>query len=160
MKARHLVLLLLGLQRVCPPPEFDRRRKLYDELIEPPEAKVCRRNILALGGTVVLAGAAGLDPRDLNIFGMKPSDDWGIIIFCSAAILVHIYWHVLRYFHVKNGGRIYLVSSEDGGTVGHRKAEWPTDTIALRSADRISNMAALALTGLSWAVIVGLWMTG
>ena len=42
---------------------------------------------------------------------------------------------------------------------GHRKVEWDHDTIAARSADRISSLTALVLTGLSW-VIVGLWMTG
>ena len=160
MKTRHLVLLLLGLRQASPPHDLDRRSAAHDELIEPLEAKVCRRNILALGSAIVLAGAADLDPRDLNIFGMRPSDDWGIIIFGSAAVLVHIYWYVLRYFHVKNGARIDLVSSVDGGMVGHRKVDWRNDTIALRSADRISNVAALVLTGLSWAVIVGLWMTG
>lgn len=160
MKTRHLVLLLLGLWRAWPPHDPDRRSAAYDELIEPLEAKVCRRNILALGSAVVLAGAADLNPRDLNIFGMKPSDDWGIIIFGSAVILVHIYWYVLRYCHVKSSGRIYLVSNVDGGMVGHRKVDWCNDTIALRSADRISNVAALVLTGLSWSVIVGLWMTG
>ena len=160
MRTHHLVLLLLGLRRVCPPRDVDRRSAARDELIEPLEAKVCRRNILALGSTVVLAGAADLDPRDLDIFGMKPSDDWGIIVFGSAAILAHIYWYVLRYRHVKNGGRISLVSNKDGGTIGHRKVEWCNDTIAVRSADRISDVAALVLTGLSWMVIVGLWMTG
>ncbi|MYE02092.1 MAG: hypothetical protein F4Y03_12610 [Alphaproteobacteria bacterium] len=160
MRTHHLVLLLLGLRRVCSPHDTDKRSAARDELIEPLEAKVCRRNILALGSAVFLAGAADLDPRDLNIFGMKPSDDWGIIIFGSAAILAHIYWYVLRYCHVKNGGRIYLVCDEDGGMTGHRKVEWCHDTIAVRSADRISNLAALVLTGLSWVVIVGLWMTG
>ena len=153
------MLLLLGLWRVCSPHDADRKSAARDELIEPLEAKVCRRNILALGSTIVLAGAAGLDPGDLSIFGMKPLDDRGIIVLGSAAILIHIYWHVLRYCHVKDGGRNYLICNQDGGMTGHRKVEWDHDTIAVRSADRISNLTALVLTGLSW-IIVGLWMTG
>ena len=155
MKTHHRVLLSLG---VLSSYGVDKRKAFRDELIEPPEAKVCRRNILALASAVILAGASDLDPRDLDVFGMKPSDDWGVITFGSAVILAHVYWYVLRCCHLKSDGRVDLVCNTDGGRDGHRRVEWSDDRLALRGADRISNVAALVLTGLSWAVIVGLWM--
>ena len=52
-------------------------KKTPEKLLEPDGARVCRRNILALAGVVVVAGFAGADPREISVFGVKPSGDWG-----------------------------------------------------------------------------------
>ena len=96
MKIRRILFLLLGLERVCPPRDRKHAKETTEKLIEPEGARVCRRNILALAGVVVVAGAAGADPRDLDVFGVKPSDDWGVLVLGTAAILAHVYWYVLR----------------------------------------------------------------
>ena len=75
MKIRRILFLSLGLERVYPAWERERMNDVSEKLIEPEGARVCRRNILALAAIVVVASAAGADPSDLNIFGVKPPDD-------------------------------------------------------------------------------------
>ena len=159
MKVRRFLFLLLGLERVYPPKERKRAKDTTEKLIEPDGARVCRRNILALAGVVVLAGAAGADPRDLDVFGVKPSDDWGILVLGAAAILAHVYWYVLRYYHLGDDGRIEQDPAASGTLREHMKINWNDFRLVRRGADLCSNRAAFVLTGLSWWII-GSWMAG
>ena len=106
MKVRRILFLSPGLERVYPPEDRKSRKDTTEKLLEPDGARVCRRNILALASIVVVAGAAGADPRDLDVFGVKPTDDWGVLVLGVAAILAHVYWYVLRYYHLRDDGKI------------------------------------------------------
>ena len=61
---------------------------------------------MALSSVLVVAGLAGVDPRDLSVFGVKPGGDWGVLVIGAAAILVQLYWYVLRYLHMKEDAEI------------------------------------------------------
>ena len=157
MKVRRILFLSLGLERVNPPQDRKHAKETTDKLLEPDGARVCRRNIQALAGVVVLAGAVGADPRDLIVFGVKPSDDWGMLVLGSAAILAHVYWYVLRYYHLRDDGKIEQNPSESGIGAEYLKINWNDFSLVRRGADLFSNWAAFVLTGLSWWFI-GSWI--
>ena len=159
MKVRRILFLSLGLERVYPPEDRKDAKDTNEKLLEPDGARVCRRNILALAGVVVLAGAAGADPRDLDVFGVKPADDWGVLVLGTAAILAHLYWYVLRYFHLRDDGEIVGDSASARVGAQNLKISWNDFRLVRRGADLCSNWAAFVLTGLSWWII-GSWMAG
>ena len=159
MKVRRILFLSLGLERVYPPQDRKRVKEATDKLLEPNGARVCRRNILALAGVVVVAGSAGADPRDLNVFGVKPSDDWGVLVLGSAAILAHVYWYVLRYYHLRDDGKIEQNPAMSGTGAEYLKIDWNDFRLVRRGADLFSNWATFILTGLSWCFI-GSWIVG
>ena len=150
MKVRRILFLSLGLERVYPPQDRKHAKETTDKLLEPDGARVCRGNILALAGVVVLAGAAGADPRNLIVFGVKPSDDWGMLVLSAAAILAHVYWYVLRYYHLRDDGKIEQNPAQSGTGAEYLKANWNDFRLVRRGADLLSNWAAFVLTGLSW----------
>ena len=159
MKVRRFLFLLLGLERVYPPEDRKRAKDDTEKLIEPDGARVCRRNILALAGVVVLTAAAGADPRDLDVFGVKPAADWGVLVLGAAAILAHAYWYVVRYFHLRDDGEIERDSKKSHGGIPNLKVSWNDFRLVRRGADLVSNWAAFLLTSLSWWII-GWWMAG
>ena len=75
-------------------------------LSETDGSKAYRWNILALASVLVVAGLAGAEPRDLSVFGVKPSGDWGVTVISAAAILTQLYWYILRYLHMKEDAAI------------------------------------------------------
>ena len=157
MKIRRILFLSLGLERVYPPWERE-HVNTPEKLIEPKGARVCRRNILALAAIVVVASAAGADPSDLDIFGVKPPDDWGVEVLGVAAFLAQLYWYVLRYHHLKDDGRIDQLPEISGEIKGNLKINWNNSFILIRrSADLVSNWTAFVLTLLSWWCI-GSWI--
>ena len=159
MKIRRILFLSLGLERVYPPQERERVKETTEKLIEPDGARVCRRNILALAAVVVVANAAGANPRDLDIFGVKPPDDWGVLVLGVASILAHLYWYVLRYYHLRDDGRIEQDPVTSGTGTEYLKIDWNDFILVRRGADLFSNWVAFALTCISWCLI-GLWIFG
>ena len=150
MKIRRILFLLFGLTRVYPPEDRKGAKETTEKLLEPDGARVCRRNILALAGVVVVTGLAGADPRDLIVFGVKPADDWGVAVLGLAAILAHVYWYVLRYYHLRDDGKIEPECLKIDGN---------DFRLVRRGADLFSNWAAFVLTVLSWWFI-GSWIVG
>ena len=128
-----------------------------DKLIEPNRARVCRRNILSLAAVVVIASTAGADPRNLDIFGVKPPDDWGVLVLGSAVILAHLYWYVLRYYHLRDDGMIEQDPPQGGIQAVKLNISMDDFRMVRRGADLFSNWAAFLLTGLSWWFI-GMWI--
>ena len=159
MKIRRVLFLSLGLGRVCPPHDRKYAKETTEKLIEPDGARVCRRNILALAAVVVLTSAAGASPRDLDIFGVTPNNDWGVLVLGATVILVHLYWYVLRYYHLWDDGKIELNPQTNANgaeyvKINRCKIEW-----VRRGADLFANWAAFVLTCLSW-LCIGLWIFG
>ena len=159
MKIRRILFLLFGLTRVYPPEDRKGAKETTEKLLEPDGARVCRRNILALAGVVVVTGLAGADPRDLIVFGVKPADDWGVAVLGLAAILAHVYWYILRYYHLRDDGRIEQNPAMSGTRAEYLKIDWNDFRLVRRGADLFSNWAAFVLTGLSWWFI-GSWIVG
>ncbi len=142
-KVRQILFLLLGLERKSPSFPITKttfasvQRVKTESLDKLDKARVCRRNILALASVVVVAKVAGADPQDLEIFGVQPSNEWGVRILGATVVLVHLYWYVLRYFHMQD--------------------QYKDTTLVISRADLLSNWAATLLTIVSWGVI-GFWM--
>ena len=135
-------------------------KETLEKLIEPKGARVCRRNILALAAIVVVASVAGADPSDLDIFGVRPPNDWGVLVLGAAVILAHLYWYVLRYYHLRDDGRIEQVPEFSGVKKENLKINSNNSFILVyRSADLVSNRIAFALTLLSW-LCIGSWIIG
>ena len=159
MKVRRILFLSLGLERTYPPEDRKNARDTTEKLSEPDGARICRRNILALAAAVVLAGAVDADPHDLDVFGVKPADDWGVLVLGSVTILAHLYWYVLRYYHLRDEGRIErkqqpMVTMPDNSSIDRADTR-----LVRRGADLLSNRAAFLLTLLSWWFIAS-WMAG
>lgn len=150
MNVRRILFLSLGLERVYPPMERERAKAATDKLVEPDGARLCRRNILALAGIVVVTGFAGADPRDLVVFGVKPSGYWGLHVLASAVVLLHLYWYILRFFHMRDDGKIEQNPEENLTHNGHLKISWNDFCLVRRGADLFSNRAAFVLSILSW----------
>ena len=128
-----------------------------EKLIAPKGARVCRQNILALAAIVVVASVAGADPSDLDIFGVKPPDDWGVQVLGAVAILAHLYWYVLRYYHLRDDGKIEQALDLTGVKKEDLKINWDNFILVRRGADLVSNWTAFVLTLLSWWCI-GSWI--
>ena len=157
MKIRRILYLSLGLERVYAPKEQKRVIDTTEKLIESDGAKVCRRNILALAAVVVVASAAGANPRDLDVFGIKPPDDWGVLVLGATIILAHLYWYVLRYYHMRDDGKIECDPNNSNSGTDYLKINWNDFSLVRRGADLFSNWVAFVLTCLSWWCI-GLWI--
>ncbi len=158
MKVRRILFLLLGLERVYPPRDRKHARSIPERLIEPDGARACRRNILALASVVVVSEAAGANPQDLEIFGVQPSNEWGVRVLGATAVLAHVYWYVVRYFHLRDDGKVEQNQAQFISGTKYLKIEWSdAEPLVRRGADLLSNWAAVLLTVVSWGVI-GFWM--
>ena len=161
---RYFLFLSLGLTRGYSPQKRGYGRNTTEKLLEPAGARVCRRNILALAGVVVVAGLAGADPSEISVFGVKPSGDRGVLVLGLAVILSHLYWFVLRYHHMKEDGVI-----EQDRALRHlsgHDAEYlkiagnKSFTLVRKGADLFSNYAAIVLTCLSWFFVASWIIAG
>lgn len=121
------------------------------KLIEPQGSRVSRRNIIVLSGVLVLAGFAGGDLHSLNLFGVKPTGNWGVTVLGIAAVLAQIYWYVLRYKHLSEDGTIEKDPVNSARAAESAKISW-NEALGLvrKEADLFSNWVAFLLTGLSW----------
>lgn len=157
MNVRRRLFLSLGLERVYPPQERERAKDATEKLSEPDASKAYRRNILALAGVVVVAGFAGADPRDIAVFGVKPAEDRGVLVLGLAVILVHVYWYVLRYHHLKEDGVVEPDPGANPNGLRQLKISWNDFRLVRKSADLWSNYVTVTLTVVSWCV-VGSWI--
>jgi len=158
---RYFLFLSLGLTRVYPPQDRGYGRNTTEKLLEPAGAKVCRRNILALAGVVVVAGFAGANPSEISVFGVKPSGDRGVLVLGVTVILSHLYWYFARYHHMKEDGVIEqdpALKHLSGHDAEYLKiAGNKSFTLVRKGADLLSNYAAFVLTCFSWS-FVGSWI--
>ena len=140
----------LGLTRVYRSQDREHAKETTEKLLEPDESRACRRNILELAGVVVVAGLAGADPHDLIVFGIKPYGEWGVLVIGTAVILAHVYWCILRYYHLKEDGKIEQNPAMSGTGTEYLRKTWKDFLFVRKGADLFSNWAAFLLTGLSW----------
>lgn len=121
-----------------------------DQLLEPAESKKYRRNILILACIVILAGLMDGTPRDINFFGLKPSDKADAFWFCLFIFLTQIYWYLTRYFSVMDDGEMRdFEHTTEKAQMQNALRSCHLTCIPKRS-DLISNLTALTLTILSW----------
>ena len=146
---RKILFLALGLTRVHGPQEPN-----PDPIIEPDGVRICRRNIIALAGLLVLAGFTGADPGDLSVFGVRPGEGtWGVIVIGTAAIAVQVYWYWQKYYHLKEDGKIDNRGENKVGQLAH--IDEPTDRgIVQKRANLLSNRVAFSLSFVSLCFII------
>lgn len=154
MNVRRFLFLSLGLTRGYSPQRTGYPRHTTEKLLEPDGARACRRNIIALAGVVVVAGLAGADPREISVFGVKPSGDRGVLVLGVAVVLSHLYWFVLRYHQMKEDGVIEqdpALKHMSGHDAEYLKiAGNESFTLVRKGADLFANYATIVLTCLSW----------
>ena len=119
--------------------------------MEPEGSKNGRRKILVLSSMLVIAGVAGADPRELIVFGIAPSEDWGVTVLGLVAMLAHLYWYFLRYHHLKEDGKIEMEPSAKFRLLNLRDKH---PGIIWREADLLSNRVAFAMTWLAWGFVI------
>ena len=123
-------------------------------LLEPANARACRRNILALASVVSLAGLVGADPRDLRVLGVMPGDDAGIAVLAAAICLIYAYWYVQLYLHLTADGKVDGFAAEHSAYVVQDPDELANRVLRRRDADLVANWTALLL------VLVSLYFAG
>ena len=158
MDFRRFLFLFLGLERAHPPKDRKRAKETQEKLVEPQGSRNCRRNIIVLSGVLFLAGLAGADLHSLNLFGIQPTGEWGVVVLAAAAIFAQIYWYVLRYQHLKEDGSIERDQSPEY-SVPLKISKNKAFELVRREADLFSNWAAFGLTLLSW-LFIGSWVVG
>ena len=123
-------------------------------MLEPPNARTCRRNILALASVVALAGFVGADPRDLRVFGIMPNDDVGVSVLSAAVFLVYVYWYVQLYLHLTTDGKVDKFAGKHADFVVQSPDALPNRVLRRRDADLVANWTAffLVLVSLCFAV--------
>ena len=154
MKIRKFFFLFFGIPFPLPWSPRKYPNKFNDiQLLEPDGSKICRRNILALSSIVILAGCMGTGPHEIDFFGVKPSGERAVSIFCTFIILVQIYWYIKRYFHLKDDGIIEDVGHHAVNPLSLNLTRSDHLPCVPRRSDLLSNILALVLTLLSWRVI-------
>lgn len=104
---------------------------------------------------LVVTGFAGANPHELNLFGIAPSEDWGIAALGLATVLAQLYWYSLRYQHLQDDGQIEMGPVTN---VKYLKLPDSRNGMVWRNADLLSNRVAFVMTGLAWCFI-GYWLT-
>ena len=103
---------------------------------------------------MVVAGFSGADPHDISVFGVKPAEDQGVLVLGVAVILVHVYWCLLRYHHLKEDGIIEPDPGSNPDGPSHLKISWNDFRLVRKSADLWSNYVTVILTAVSWYFVV------
>ena len=153
MNIRYFGFLLLGIPRTYIAGHEPKPAVLV--MSEPSGSINCRRNILALGGIVTISGFAGVDPHDLNVFGVNFSGERGALALGLAVLLTQLYWYVIRFHHLTEDATAVAKNNEE---LLIRKLG--SDYCLVRkTADLLANRAAVFLTVLSWA-FVAFWNSG
>ena len=149
---RKFLFLAVGLTRRCPP-----QKPGEAPLEEPDGARTSRRNIIALSGVLVLAGLAGADPGDLNVFGIEPGKGArGAIVVGAATIAVQFYWYYLRYCHLRHDAKVVDRPGTTEETLVPVQMIGGTSFLH-KSANLFSNWIAFLLTIISW-YFIGNWV--
>ena len=154
---RYFMFLSLGIERRYTPADSQDGR--YQKLLEPHGSIVCRRNILALAGILVLAGGAGVNPQDLSVLGIRVSEGRGVLAFGVAVILAHLYWYAMRFQHLIEDGKIPPGSIHLPGGAREPGKAGEQFFLERKTADLWANRVAVFLTLLSW-IFVALWICG
>ena len=151
MNVRRFIFLSFGLTRAHPRKGRKRAKESLEKMIEPQGSKNCRRNIIVLSGVLVLAGLAGADLHSLNLFGIKPTSEWGVAVLGAAAVFAQIYWYVQRFQHLSEDGIIEKDPVMGNKDAPPQKIFWnPAIRLVRKGADLFSNWVAFLLTVLSW----------
>lgn len=153
MDFRRFLFLFLGLERKYVPKDPEEAIDPRVKLDEPQGSINCRRNIIVLSGVLFLAGLAGADLLSLNLFGIKPTGEWGVVVLCGAAVFAQIYWYVLRYQHLKEDGSIERDETPEY-SIPLKISQSKRLILKRREADLFSNRVAIFLTLSSWCFIV------
>ena len=159
MNIRYFLFMSLGVERAYLPTHLRDMPNLEKKMSEPNGSRNCRRNILALAGVLILAGLSGADPHDLNVFGVKPSGERGVWVIAAGAIVVQVYWFVMRYHHLTEDGTVPARSGTDGGALKTTSKLSENERLVRKDADLWANRAAVVLAPLSW-VVIALWICG
>ena len=154
------LFLSIGLTTVHPWPGGNSKGAVELIYSETDGSKACRRNILALASAVVIAGAAGADPSELEIFGVKPNGAWGTIVIGAAVMLATLYWYIMRYRHLMDDAekRDYR-PREDAHARSIPMSAQSNSPLRQTSANLCSNRIAFLLTIASWCFVV-YWIIG
>ena len=154
----RILYFSIGLWREYRPPDQHRHDERPAILSEPPNARACRRNILALASVVALAGFVGADPRDLRVLGIMPGDDAGIAVLTAAISLVYVYWYVQLYLHLTTDGKVDGYAAEYAAYLVENPDVLANRVLRRREADLVANWTAFSLVlmslyfAVSWAV--------
>ena len=107
--SNKLGFLVLGLWRTyCPDSDL---RHPEDRLQESDGVRIARRNNLALAGIVIVAFAAGTGPQELEVFGVNPIGERGVLTICFTIFACHAYWYFMRWQHLLDDANILIYSS-------------------------------------------------
>ena len=151
MNVSRFLFLSLGLTRAHPRNARKRAKESLEKIIEPQGSKNCRRNIIVLSGVLVLAGLVGADLHSLNLFGIRPTSEWGVAVLGAAAIFAQCYWYVQRFQHLSEDGIIEKDPVMGNPDAPPQKIFWnPAIRLVRKGADLFSNWVAFLLTLLSW----------
>ena len=159
MDIRRNLFLIFGLCRGYPSDRRTSPGAWRDKVVEPREAKACRRNTIVLAAGIVLAWASGAELTDLDLFGIKPAEEHGVVVLSLAAMLVHSYWYVARYWHLRENSTRRIPASFTEIQGGDADIDWEVEWneaayVSLRVTDWLANWAAVLLTPLSWYILV------
>ena len=146
----QILFLSIGLKRELRQQERSSvDPKNIEKLLEPVEARLYRRNILALSGIIVLTGLAGANPHDLSVFGVKPAAG-NTFVIGIAVVIVQLYWYAMRYQHLRDDGVIEIDTSLSPPGATNYKISIGNHTLVRKSADLFANHVAFWLTVYSW----------
>lgn len=153
-KVRRVLYFSVGLRREYRPQDPHVRDERPAVMLEPANARACRRNILALASVVALAGFVGADPRDLRVLGIMPGDDVGVAVLAAAISLVYVYWYVQLYLHLTADGKVDGYAAEHARFAVQSPDGLANRVLRRRDADLVANWTAffLVLVSLCFAV--------
>lgn len=135
----------IGLRRMYRPQRPPEKDEKVCILVEPANARACRRNILAIASVVALAGLVGADPRDLHVFGITPDNDFGVVVLAVAVILVYVYWYVQLYLHLTTDGKVDRFVDDEGTWAFGQLHDLLDRSLQRRSADLVANWITFIL---------------
>ena len=145
---RYILFLAVGIWQTYIPAKPE--DNVYARnVLEPSGSMICRRNILALGSILVIAGLADVDPRDLPVFGLTLSTGNGVYVLGAAAFLAQLYWYAMRYLHLTAEGKVPELDARSPRSSG----TWPIAAgmrLGRKPSDLLANWLAFILTLLSW----------
>ena len=119
-------------------------------LVEPDGARIARRNIIGLSAILILAGFAGVNPGDLNLFGLDlDAGGRSAIVLLVGAGAAQLYWYGMKYCHMRDDAKANS-SHPDQPDYLLRLAANPDVNLKQAWANWISNTTAFGLMLGSW----------
>ena len=124
---------------------------------DPNASRAYRRNIIALGGIVSMAGFAGANPGELSIFGVALPGQGGVTVLGLGVMLTQLYWFAVRYHSLREVGVIEMDPSNSTSSTARLSELSEGFRRVRKTADLISNHIAVILTATSW-YLVYMWV--